>query len=131
MFDLAMIDNNQFDMYAQSIKPISMYVSSHKMTAPSDYEAQKLLPYAKQTQFVTNTLIDIIDDLKYDKEKFEHFVAKLDDDYDLLEEFVATLNPRIKSHHELMEISKQILDDLAKAQMDLGIIISHHENKSS
>ncbi len=130
MFDLALLNANQFDMYDQSIKPISMYVSSHKSIAPSDFEAQKLLPYAKQTHFVTSTLIEIIDDLTYDKEKFVNFVAKLDDDYDLLDEFVKTLNPNIKSHKELMEISKRILDDLAKAQMELGLIISHNENNA-
>ena len=75
------------------------------------------------------TFHEIIDDLNYDKEKFENIIYTFDDDYDILKEFVSKLNPRLKSHYELLKISDKILSNLIKAQNELGIIVSQHENK--
>ena len=130
MIDLALLNNNQFDVYSSAMKPISIYVNSHKSLAPKDADAKQLLTYAKQTQFITGTLIDIIDDLTYDREKFVNFIAKLDDDYDLLEEFTKSLNPMMQSHSDLIAVSNAILDDLMEAQNKLGLIVSHHENNA-
>jgi hypothetical protein len=70
-----------------------------------------------------------VDDLTYDKEKFQSIVYTFDDDYDMLKDFISNLNPVIKSHKELLKISDNILSNLIQAQNDLGIVISQHEHK--
>lgn len=121
------IDLPQFQVYHNSLTPISHYYLEHKNTIPSDLEARKLVPYAKQTDFILSTFLEIIDDLNYDKEKFENIIYTFDDDYDMLKNFMSTLNPIIESHNELLCISEQILTNLMKAQNELGIIISQKE----
>ena len=98
---------------------------------PWDSTAYKLLPYAKQTDFILSTFHEIIDDLNYDKEKFEQIVYSFDDDYDMLKDFISKLNPNIRSHYELIKISDKILTNLIKAQNELGIIISQNEASKS
>ena len=71
----------------------------------------------------------IIDDLNYDKEKFENIIYTFDDDYDMLKEFISKLNPVLKSHSELLKISENILTNLIKAQNEISIIISQNEYK--
>ena len=69
-----------------------------------------------------------MDDLTYDKEKFEKIIYTFYDDYDMLKDFISNLNPVIKSHKELLKVSDNILSNLIQAQNDLGIIISQHEH---
>lgn len=132
MLEMAMINLPQMNAYNDYIKPIFGYHKSHKgKYIPTEAEIKELLPYAEQTKFFIDSFNDIIDDLNYDKEKFEQIIYKLDDDYDMLKEFISTLNPSIKSHYELIKISNEILDKLIKAQTELSIIISQNEHKKS
>ena len=124
------IDLPQFNAYHNSVTPLAHYYESHKNVTPSEEEIKRLLPYAKQTDFILSTFHEIIDDLNYDKEKFENIIFSFDDDYDMLKEFTATLNPIIESHSQLLEVSQKILSNLIKAQNELGIIISQHEYKN-
>ena len=96
----------------------------------SDQDAKALLPQAEQALFMLDGLIDIIDDLNYDKEKFESLIFKLDDDYELLRDFRKSLSPVILSHAELGKLSDEILDKLMKAQRELGLVISAHEHQN-
>lgn len=130
MLDQVYTDLPQFNIYNTSLTPIVQYCHTHKSTIPTEVEINKLLPYAKQTDFILSTFHEIIDDLNYDKEKFENIIYTFDDDYDLLNEFTSKLNPNIKSHYELLKVSENILSNLIKAQNELGIIISQHEHKS-
>lgn len=125
------IDEPQFKIYHNSLNPISHYYLQHQNDVPSDAQAQKLLPYAKQTDFILSTFLEIVDDLAYDKEKFENIIFSFDDDYDMLKNFVSTLNPTLKSHSELVDVSEKILTNLIKAQNELGIIISQTEASMS
>lgn len=127
MIELAMNDI-QLDVYNSAIKPIEYYFNSHKSMTPSEPELQQLIPFAKQTEFILDTFHEIVDDLNYNKERFEEIIFKFDDDYDMLKEFTSNLNPAIKSHHEILKISDKILDGLMKAQNDLGAIIAKHEH---
>ncbi|MGM0608812.1 MAG: hypothetical protein ACQESP_10385 [Candidatus Muiribacteriota bacterium] len=129
MLEQVYIDIPQYNVYTNSVSPLAHYVKEHKNLVPSDSEITKLLPYAKQTDFILSTFHDIIDDLNYDKEKFENIIFSFDDDYDMLKDFTSKLNPLIKSHSELLNISENILTNLIKAQNELGIIISQHEYK--
>ena len=130
MLDAILIDLPQFNVYHNSVSPIVHYCKEHISSFPGEDEVKKLLPYARQTDFILTTFHEIVDDLHYDKEKFEDIIYTFDDDYDMLKEFTSKLNPKIKSHNELLKISDKILTNLVKAQNDLGIIISQHENKS-
>lgn len=130
MIEQVYIDLPQFNVYSNSLNPITHYVNEHKSSIPTEAEITKLLPYAKQTDFILVTFHEIIDDLNYDKEKFENIIYTFDDDYDLLKEFISKLNPSLKSHYELIKVSENILSNLIKAQNELGIIISQHEHKN-
>lgn len=131
MIEQAFIDLPQYNVYHNSLNPIVSYYKDHQTTIPTEAEIDKLLPYAKQTDFILSTFHEIIDDLNYDKEKFENIIFSFDDDYEMLKDFTSHLNPSLKSHHELLKISDNILTNLIKAQNELGIIISQHDNKKS
>ena len=120
----------QFDAYHSSVTPIVQYSRSHASSLYDEDEIKKLLPYAKQTDFILTTFLEIIDDLNYDKEKFENIIYNLDDDYDELSEFTKKLNPKLKIHKELYDMSQNILTNLMKVQNKLGIIVSQNENKA-
>jgi len=128
MIETALIDLPQFNVYHNSLQPIAQYCYDHSKAPLADKDIDKLLPYAKQTDFILKTFSEIVDDLTYDKEKFESIVYTFDDDYDMLKDFISNLNPLIKSHKELLKISDNILSNLIQAQNDLGIIISQHEH---
>ncbi len=130
MLDAVLIDLPQFNIYHSSVAPISRYYEAHKSQLLSDSDIDKLLPYAKQTEFILNTFKEILDDLSYDKEKFENIVFALDDDYDMLKKFTSKLNNKIKSHQELEKISEKILTNLIVIQNDLGLIVSGHEHRT-
>ena len=123
------MDIPQYNVYTNSVSPLVHYVKEHKNLVPSESEITKLLPYAKQTDFILLTFHDIIDDLNYNKEKFENIIYTFDDDYEMLRDFISKLNPVIKNHSELLKISESILTNLIKAQNELGIIISQNEYK--
>lgn len=129
MLEQVYIDIPQYNVYTNSVSPLAYYVKEHKDLMPTESEITKLLPYAKQTDFILSTFHEIIDDLNYDKEKFENIIYTFDDGYDMLRDFTSKLNPVIKSHSELLKISENILSNLIKAQNELGIIISQHEHK--
>ncbi len=129
MIETALIDLPQFNVYHNSLQPIAHYYHEHSKAPLADKDIDKLLPYAKQTDFILKTFSEIVDDLTYDKEKFESIIYTFDDDYDMLKDFISNLNPVIKSHKELLKISDNILSNLIQAQNDLGIIISQHEHK--
>jgi len=129
MLEQVYIDIPQYNVYTNSVSPLAHYVKEHKNLVPSESEIVKLLPYAKQTDFILSTFHDIIDDLNYDKEKFENIIYTFDDDYEMLRDFISRLNPLITSHNELLKVSENILTNLIKAQNELGIIISQHEYK--
>jgi len=131
MIEQIYIDLPQYNVYSNSVSPISHFYKTHKSSIPSESDIDKLLPYAKQTDFILTTFHEIIDDLNYDKDKFEQIIYSFDDDYDMLKEFISKLNPHIKSHYELLKISDNILKNLIKAQNELGIIISQKENQKS
>lgn len=128
MIELAIHDLMQVELYSNSLKPLEQYYSAHKSMVPDEGEIQKLIPFAKQTEFILETFHEIVDDLNYNKEKFEEIIFKFDDDYDMLKEFTSNLNPTIKSHAEILKVSDKILDGLMKAQNDLGAIIAQHEH---
>jgi len=128
MIDNIAIDLPQFNVYSNSIGSLTHYCETHQSSVPTEFEIEKLLPYARQTDFILKTFHEIIDDLNYDKEKFENIIYTFDDDYDILEEFISKLNPSLKSHNELLKISNKILINLIKAQNELGIIVSQHDN---
>ena len=128
MIDAGMVDT-QFNVYQNSLTPMVQYYHTHEKAPFGDEEINRLLPYAKQTEFIIKTFRDIVDDLGYDKEKFQKIIYAFDDDYDMLKSFVEHLNPHIKSHKELLDISESILDNLIQAQNDLGLIIAQHENR--
>ena len=129
MIESALIDLPQFNVYHNSLQPIAHYHQTNSKAPFADNDINKLLPYAKQTDFILKTFSEIVDDLTYDKEKFQNIIYTFDDDYDMLKDFVSNLNPMIKSHNELLKISDNILSNLIQAQNDLGLIISQHENK--
>ena len=125
----AITDLQQFDIYQSSSIPLSHYFKEHHGKIPGENDIKNLLPYARQTNFILETFRDIVDDLNYNKEKFENFIFTLDDDYEMLEDFISNLNNNIKSHHELIKISDQILTNLMLVQNDLEIRISKIENE--
>lgn len=127
MIEQVFIDLPQFNVYSNSLSPIVHYSKEHTSGMLSESEIEKLLPYARQTDFILTTFHEIVDDLNYDKEKFENIIYTFDDDYDMLKEFISKLNPVIKSHYELLQVSDKILSNLIKAQNELGIIISKTE----
>ncbi len=129
MIETTLINLPQFNVYHNSLQPISHYYQEHSKAPLGDKDIDKLLPYAKQTDFILKTFSEIVDDLTYDKEKFESIIYTFDDDYDMLKDFISNLNPMIKSHKELLKVSDNILLNLIQAQNDLGIIISQHEHK--
>lgn len=128
MIEQAFVDMPQLNVYNNSLNPIVKYYKEHKNIIPTEHEITKLLPYAKQTDFVLITFHEIIDDLNYNKEKFENIIYTFDDDYDTLNDFISKLNPVIKSHNELLNISQNILTNLIKAQNELAAIISKNEH---
>ncbi len=128
MIETALVDMPQYNAYHNSLQPIVHYYKKHDKVPLTDNEISKLLPYARQTDFILQTFREIVDDLTYDKEKFEKIIYSFDDDYDMLKDFISNLNPVFKSHKELLKISESILTGLIQAQNDLGIIISKHEN---
>ncbi len=129
MIEQAFLDLPQYNLYTNSLTPLVHYFKEHKNSIPTEDEINKLIPYAKQTDFVLTTFHEIIDDLNYDKEKFENIIYTFDDDYDMLKEFISKLNPVLKSHSELLKISENILTNLIKAQNEISIIISQNEYK--
>ena len=129
MIEQAFLDLPQYNLYTNSLTPLVHYFKEHKNSIPTEDEINKLIPYAKQTDFVLTTFHEIIDDLNYDKEKFENIIYTFDDDYDMLKEFISKLNPVLKSHNELLKISENILTNLIKAQNEISIIISQNEYK--
>jgi hypothetical protein len=129
MIEQAFLDLPQYNLYTNSLTPIVHYFKEHKNSVPTEDEINKLIPYAKQTDFILTTFHEIIDDLNYDKEKFENIIYTFDDDYDMLKEFISKLNPVLKSHSELLKISENILTNLIKAQNEISIIISQNEYK--
>jgi len=129
MLEQAYTDLAQFNVYNNSLSPIVHYYSNHINSIPTDSDIKKLLPYAKQTEFILSTFHEIVNDLNYDKEKFEEIIFTFDDDYDMLKEFISKLNPNIKSHNELLKVSDKILTHLIQAQNELGLIISKNEHK--
>ncbi|MDX4036808.1 hypothetical protein [Aliarcobacter skirrowii] len=129
MIEQAFLDLPQYNVYTNSLTPLVHYFKEHKNSVPTEDEINKLIPYAKQTDFVLTTFHEIIDDLNYDKEKFENIIYTFDDDYDMLKEFISKLNPVLKSHSELLKISENILTNLIKAQNEISIIISQNEYK--
>jgi len=128
MLETVLIDLAQFNVYHNSLQPIAHYYHEHSKAPLGDKDIDKLLPYAKQTDFILKTFGEIVDDLTYDKEKFEKIIYTFDDDYDMLKDFISNLNPVIKSHKELLKVSDNILSNLIQAQNDLGLIISQHEH---
>ena len=129
MIEQAFLDLPQYNVYTNSLTPLVHYFKEHKNSIPTEDEINKLIPYAKQTDFIITTFHEIIDDLNYDKEKFENIIYTFDDDYDMLKEFISKLNPVLKSHSELLKISENILTNLIKAQNEISIIISQNEYK--
>ena len=129
MIEQAFLDLPQYNVYTNSLTPLVHYFKEHKNSIPTEDEINKLIPYAKQTDFVLTTFHEIIDDLNYDKEKFENIIYTFDDDYDMLKEFISKLNLVLKSHNELLKISENILTNLIKAQNEISIIISQNEYK--
>ena len=129
MIEQAFLDLPQYNVYTNSLTPLVHYFKEHKNSIPTEDEINKLIPYAKQTDFVLTTFHEIIDDLNYDKKKFENIIYTFDDDYDMLKEFISKLNPVLKSHNELLKISENILTNLIKAQNEISIIISQNEYK--
>ena len=129
MIEQAFLDLPQYNVYTNSLTPLVHYFKEHKNSIPTEDEINKLIPYAKQTDFILTTYHEIIDDLNYDKEKFENIIYTFDDDYDMLKEFISKLNPVLKSHSELLKISENILTNLIKAQNEISIIISQNEYK--
>ena len=129
MIEQAFLDLPQYNVYTNSLTPLVHYFKEHKNSIPTEDEINKLIPYAKQTDFILTTFHEIIDDLNYDKEKFENIIYTFDDDYDMLKEFISKLNPVLKSHSELLKISENILTNLIKAQNEISIIISQDEYK--
>ncbi len=129
MIEQAFLDLPQYNVYTNSLTPLVHYFKEHKNSIPTEDEINKLIPYAKQTDFVLTTFHEIIDDLNYDKEKFENIIYTFDDDYDMLKEFISKLNPVLKSHSELLKISENILTNLIKAQNEISIIIAQNEYK--
>lgn len=129
MIEQAFLDLPQYNVYTNSLTPLVHYFKEHKNSIPTEDEINKLIPYAKQTDFILTTFHEIIDDLNYDKEKFENIIYTFDDDYDMLKEFISKLNPVLKSHNELLKISENILTNLIKAQNEISIIISQNEYK--
>ncbi|MCT7508567.1 hypothetical protein [Aliarcobacter cryaerophilus] len=129
MIEQAFLDLPQYNLYTNSLTPIVHYFKEHKNSVPTEDEINKLIPYAKQTDFILTTFHEIIDDLNYDKDKFENIIYTFDDDYDMLKEFISKLNPVLKSHSELLKISENILTNLIKAQNEISIIISQNEYK--
>ena len=129
MIEQAFLDLPQYNVYTNSLTPLVHYFKEHKNSIPTEDEINKLIPYAKQTDFVLTTFHEIIDDLNYDKEKFENIIYTFDDDYDMLKKFISKLNPVLKSHSELLKISENILTNLIKAQNEISIIISQNEYK--
>ncbi|WP_141050533.1 hypothetical protein [Aliarcobacter cryaerophilus] len=129
MIEQAFLDLPQYNVYTNSLTPLVHYFKEHKNSIPTEDEINKLIPYAKQTHFILTTFHEIIDDLNYDKKKFENIIYTFDDDYDMLKEFISKLNPVLKSHNELLKISENILTNLIKAQNEISIIISQNEYK--
>jgi hypothetical protein len=129
MIEQAFLDLPQYNLYTNSLTPLVHYFKEHKNSVPTEDEINKLIPYAKQTDFILTTFHEIIDDLNYDKDKFENIIYTFDDDYDMLKEFISKLNPVLKSHSELLKISENILTNLIKAQNEISIIISQNEYK--
>ena len=129
MIEQAFLDLPQYNVYTNSLTPLVHYFKEHKNSIPTEDEINKLIPYAKQRDFILTTFHEIIDDLNYDKDKFENIIYTFDDDYDMLKEFISKLNPVLKSHSELLKISENILTNLIKAQNEISIIISQNEYK--
>lgn len=129
MFENAVADLQQYHVYHSAIAPLVQYSESHASLVYDDNEVKKLIPYARQTDFILSTFVEIIDDLNYDKEKFESIIYNLDDDYDTLKEFTSKLKPQLKIHNELYELSDKILTSLVQVQNELGLVISKNEHR--
>ena len=69
MIEQAFLDLPQYNVYTNSLTPLVHYFKEHKNSIPTEDEINKLIPYAKQTDFILTTFHEIIDDLNYDKEK--------------------------------------------------------------
>ena len=74
MVDALWIDMPQFNAYHSSVQPLIHYFREHRKAPMADESIAKLLPYARQTDFILKTFREIVDDLTYDKEKFENII---------------------------------------------------------
>lgn len=130
MFDTAFIDTNNFDtIYSTSFKDVkSHYEKIYNGSTNLDSEVISSIPSAKLASLMISGLKEIVYDLNYDKEKFENLIFTLDDDYDLISNYIKNLNKNIESHNELLKLTDVILDDIMIVQRELGFIISNHEN---
>ena len=130
MLDAAFIDTVNFDtIYSTSMQGVkSHYQKIFHQNTLQEVEIESTLPSAKLASLMISGLKEIVQDLNYDKEKFENLIFTLDDDYDLINEYTKNLNTNIKSHHELLKLTNSILDDIMIVQRELGFIISTHEN---
>jgi len=124
MLDAVYIDHQLHD-FAKQLGRYDVHVKAGKPV--SDVEAREMIAHANRAIFVLEGLISIVDELRYDREKFEKLIMDLDDDHDLVRSFQERLNPVIPSHKELKELSDRVLDGLIKAQNELGLIIATHE----
>jgi len=128
MFE-ALAMHPQFDIYHTSIQPIIQSVQKPSQSLMDERYIKELLMYAKQTDFILSTFIDIIDELNFDKVRFEEVISTLDDDYEELKKLHDALKPSLPLHKELYEITDKILDNLVKAQFQMGSILSSYENQ--
>ena len=126
MFDAIVLDN-QIGSFVHHWQQ-KQEIRQHQSQILTDADAKELLPYAKQTLMMLDGLLDIVDELNYDKEKFEQLIFKLDDDYEMVRSFREKLLPLLKSHAELAKLSDEILDKLMIAQRELGLIIANNEH---
>jgi len=54
MIETALIDLPQFNVYHHSLQPIAHYYHEHSKAPLADKDIDKLLPYARQTDFISN-----------------------------------------------------------------------------
>jgi hypothetical protein len=81
MIEQAFLDLPQYNVYTNSLTPLVHYFKEHKNSIPTEDEINKLIPYAKQTDFILTTFHEIIDDLNYDKDNLYHmFKQRFADD---------------------------------------------------
>ena len=112
----------------KSVEELIGYFDRRK--AVTQAEAEDILPYAKQTLFILDGFLDIVDELNYDKEHFEKLLLSLDDRYYELRQLKERLVPLYSSHNELDKLIDEILTKLMKIENKLGLIIAKNEHKT-